>query len=82
VRRDHQRAICITLLGTLSRLQESEADHLGMILAHHAGWPVASIVSFYQKLADADSPTFRAWSHPSAASRLNTAQIFAILPSP
>jgi len=53
-----------------------------MILAHHAGWPVASIVSFYQKLADADSPTFRAWSHPSAASRLNTAQIFAILPGP
>ena len=66
-------------LGALSRIQENEADQIGMILAHRAGWPVTSIASCYQKLADADSPTFRAWSHPSAASRLDTAQIFAVL---
>jgi len=66
-------------LADLSRIQESEADQLGMTLAHRAGWPVADMVSFYRKLVAVDAPSFRAWDHPSAASRLNTAQIFAVL---
>ena len=66
-------------LAMLSRIQESEADQIGMILAQRAGWPVADMVSFYRKLLDADPLTFRDWSHPSAASRLNMAQILAVL---
>jgi predicted Zn-dependent protease len=66
-------------LAALSRIQESEADQIGMILARQAGWPVADMVSFYRKLVDADPPTFRDWSHPSVASRLNMAQILAVL---
>ena len=66
-------------LARLSRIQENEADQLGMILVRNAGWPVVDMVGFYQKLIDADPPTFRAWSHPSAAARLNMAQILAIL---
>jgi predicted Zn-dependent protease len=66
-------------LAVLSRIQESEADQIGMILTQRAGWPVADMVSFYRKLVAADPPTFRDWSHPSAASRLNMAQILAVL---
>jgi len=66
-------------LARLSRIQENEADQLGMILAKNASWPIVDMVGFYQKLVDADPPTFRAWSHPSAAARLNMAQILAIL---
>jgi predicted Zn-dependent protease len=66
-------------LAELSRIQESEADQIGMILTQRAGWPLVDMVSFYRKLVDADPPTFRDWSHPSAASRLNMAQILAIL---
>jgi len=66
-------------LARLSRIQENEADQLGMILVNKAGWPIIDMVGFYQKLLDADPPTFRAWSHPSAAARLNMAQILAIL---
>lgn len=36
-------------LSTLLRIQESEADQLGMIIAHNAGWPASSMVSFYPK---------------------------------
>jgi len=66
-------------LADLSRIQESEADQLGMILAKNAGWSVVDMVSFYQKLVNADPPTSRSWTHPSPASRLNMAQILAIL---
>jgi predicted Zn-dependent protease len=66
-------------LSELSRIQEAEADQLGMILAHHAGWPATGMVSFYRKLAAANSPTFTDWSHPPALARLRMAEGLAIL---
>lgn len=61
-------------LGVLTRIQETEADQLGMILAHRAGWPAESMVAFYQKLARDEGSSVYDWSHPSAASRLSMAK--------
>jgi predicted Zn-dependent protease len=66
-------------LATLLKIQESEADQLGMILAHDAGWPTTNMVSFYNKLAATDAPTVLSWTYPSAASRLNMAQILGVI---
>ena len=66
-------------LSELSRIQESEADQLGMVLASRAGWPTSGMVSFYRKLAQAGSPGFNDRSHPSPASRLNMASLLALL---
>lgn len=65
-------------LAPLLKMQESEADQLGMIIAHNAGWPAPGMVSFYKKLAATDAPTMLSWAYPSATSRLNMAQILAI----
>ena len=57
--------------------QESEADEIGMDLAHRAGWPTSSMVSFYEKLAANESPgTFNS-THPAAAARLAMAKAIA-----
>jgi predicted Zn-dependent protease len=57
--------------------QEVEADRIGMRLAYRAGWPIASLVSFYDKLAAAEQPgTFNS-SHPSAVSRAALARAMA-----
>lgn len=69
-------------LARLLKIQESEADELGMILAHNAGWPAASMVSFYRKLAAKDAPTWLSWGYPSVGSRLNMAQILGNIFSP
>ena len=55
-------------------MQEDEADRIGMALALRAGWPAASLVSFFDKLA-AQEPagTFNS-SHPTAAARAATAR--------
>ncbi len=66
-------------LGSLLRIQESEADELGMILAHNAGWPVETMVSFYGKLAARDAQTFATWAYPSMGSRLQMAQILGVI---
>ena len=66
-------------LSTLNRIQEAEADQLGMSLAHRAGWHASGMVSFYRKLAGADPPSFIDWTHPSASSRLSMATALAIL---
>jgi len=58
-------------LGTLLKIPEIEADQLGMILAHNAGWPESSMVSFYRKLVATEAPTMLGWAYPSAPSRLN-----------
>ena len=61
-------------LSRLSAIQEREADQLGMVIAHRAGWPCSAMLSFYGKLA-ADStgaPLFA--SHPSGATRLGLAK--------
>lgn len=66
-------------LSKLNRIQEAEADQLGMSLAHWSGWPVFGMVSFYRKLASIDPPSFIDWTHPSASSRLSMATALAIL---
>ncbi|CAN5385249.1 M48 family metallopeptidase [soil metagenome] len=63
----------------LSELQEREADQLGMVLAHRAGWPASRMVSFYQKLALSDGATVYSGSHPRVSSRLSMARGMARL---
>lgn len=60
-------------LARLSRLQESEADQLGMLLAHRAGWRADDMVSFYRKLAAGEGAALFS-GHPAAASRLSMAR--------
>lgn len=61
-------------LSRLLSIQESEADQLGMMLAHRAGWRAADMVSFYEKLAADERPSVMSASHPQAASRLSMAK--------
>ena len=57
--------------------EENEADEIGMRLAYRAGWPVSSLVSFFEKMSAEESPgTFNS-SHPSAASRAAMARDMA-----
>lgn len=72
-------------LAGLSRLQESEADQLGMVIAHRAGWRSSAMTSFYRKLAMAagqeqGEPLIA--SHPSHASRLSMSRGMARLLGP
>ena len=60
-------------LSNLSYMQESEADQIGMILAHQAGWSTADMVGFYRKLAQTDSSSMLANAYPSMRSRLSMA---------
>jgi predicted Zn-dependent protease len=57
--------------------QETEADEIGMRLAHLAGWPPAGMLRFYEKLAAAESHATFSGSHPSAALRLDRARKLA-----
>ena len=66
-------------LSTLSSLQESEADQLGMVLAHRAGWPPAGMVSFYRKLAAGEQGALISGAYPATASRLSMAKGMARL---
>lgn len=66
-------------LSKLSSLQESEADHLGMVLAHRAGWSAEDIVSFYRKLAEGESSALISSAYPANASRLSMARGMARL---
>ncbi len=65
------------LQSEIALAQENEADRIGMTLAHRAGWPAASLVSFFDKLAQAQSPGTFSTSHPSAAARAVAARAFA-----
>lgn len=66
-------------LSKLSSLQESEADQLGMVLAHRAGWAAADMVSFYRKLAQGEAVALVSGAYPANASRLSMAQGMARL---
>ncbi len=66
-------------LAGLSNLQEREADQIGMVLAHHAGWPAAGMVSFYKKLAAIEEASVLGGSHPEASSRVSMAKGMALL---
>jgi predicted Zn-dependent protease len=64
-------------LAKLSRIQESEADQLGMTIAYAAGWPTESMVSFYHKLVTPDAASVLSWGYPPPSSRLAMATTFA-----
>jgi len=66
-------------LSKLSSMQESEADQLGMVLAHRAGWPAADMVSFYRKLSSGDQAALVSSAYPASASRLSMAKGMALL---
>lgn len=66
-------------LSPLSRLQESEADQLGMVLAHRAGWSARDMLGFYRKLADAEPVALLGSAYPAHASRLSMARGMARL---
>ncbi|MHA4869624.1 M48 family metalloprotease [Duganella sp. PWIR1] len=66
-------------LSKLSSLQESEADQLGMLLAHRAGWAAADMVGFYRKLADGEQVALISSAYPATASRLSMAKGMARL---
>ncbi|MYM93270.1 M48 family metalloprotease [Duganella vulcania] len=66
-------------LSKLSSMQESEADQLGMVLAHRAGWAAADMVSFYRKLSDGDQMALVSSAYPASASRLSMARGMALL---
>ena len=62
-------------MAPLARMQEFEADALGLLLASRAGYPIAELVGFYAKLAsqdDLDGASETA-SHPSGVARLHYA---------
>jgi predicted Zn-dependent protease len=61
-------------LSRLSAIQEREADQLGMVIAHRAGWPSTAMLRFYRKLAADGEPAPLIASHPSAASRVSMAK--------
>ena len=72
-----------TQLGILlpySRTQESEADHVGLILMAKAGYDPAQALEFWQRMMTKDKkgvkpPEFMS-THPNDASRLKTLQEF------
>ncbi len=66
-------------LGNLSSIQETEADQIGMTLAHLAGWSSVDFVSFYKKLQATALPQSLPRSHPSPASRVSMAEGMALL---
>ncbi|MES2257898.1 MAG: M48 family metallopeptidase [Pseudomonadota bacterium] len=80
-RLDTDLSLQIRLAG-LSVLQESEADQLGMVLAHRAGWPAAAMLRFYRKLAQAEQGRALASTHPAPASRVSMAKGMARLFEP
>ena len=59
----------------LARMQEFEADALGLLLANRAGYSTAELVRFYEKLAAQDDAggAAKTASHPSGAARLHYA---------
>ncbi|MYN03532.1 M48 family metalloprotease [Pseudoduganella sp. DS3] len=61
-------------LSRLTAIQEREADQLGILIAHRAGWPSDASLRFYRKLAADEAGASLFASHPSATSRLSLAK--------
>jgi predicted Zn-dependent protease len=59
--------------------QETEADELGMLMAHKAGWSGRDMVSFFEKLAASESDTMHSSGYPSMSSRVSMARGMARL---
>ncbi|HSY30065.1 MAG TPA: M48 family metalloprotease [Burkholderiaceae bacterium] len=66
-------------LQSLSVQQETEADNLGMLIAHQAGWLGRDMVSFFEKLAASESGASILNGYPSMSSRVSMAQGMARL---
>lgn len=66
-------------LARLAFIQEREADQLGMLLAHRAGWPAQAMLRFYEKLQASEQPSALSMSHPDAAARVSMAKGMARL---
>jgi predicted Zn-dependent protease len=66
-------------LHDLSVQEETEADHLGMLMAHQAGYLGRDMVSFFAKLAASDSAGAQSSGYPSIASRISMARGMAKL---
>lgn len=66
-------------LARLSAIQEREADQLGMLIAHLAGWPSAAMRRFYLKLAAVSGAPALLASHPAPQSRISLAKGMARL---
>lgn len=60
-------------LADLSNQQETEADHLGMILAHRAGWLSKDMVTFFKKLASSPDGAMIGNAYPAMSSRVSMA---------
>ena len=66
-------------LHDISIQQETEADELGMLMAHQAGWLGGAMVSFFEKLAASDSDASQLTGYPSMSSRVSMAHGMARL---
>ena len=62
---------------SIAVMQEDEADRIGMELAHRAGWPAASLVGFFDKLAAREPAGSFSSTHASAAARAEAARTMA-----
>jgi predicted Zn-dependent protease len=61
-------------LARMAMEQEVEADGIGMRLAHRAGWPAASLVGFFEKLAVHRGAGSFSSSHPPSDARIAAAR--------
>lgn len=57
--------------------QEREADHLGLAIAHDAGFPLAGLLGFFDKLSAAEPAGTFSSTHPPAARRSEQAHAWA-----
>jgi predicted Zn-dependent protease len=79
---DHDAAL-MARLAPLNLAQEAEADHAGLLLAAHAGWPAARLAGYYRKMMRASGrPYFDSDSHPAPASRWQAARTLAATLAP
>ena len=61
-------------LSSLNYLQEREADQLGMVLAHDAGWPAPAMLRFYRKLAGVSGAPVVTGAYPMPDARISMAK--------
>jgi predicted Zn-dependent protease len=66
-------------LRDVSIQQETEADQLGMLMAHQAGWSGHDMVSFFEILAASEARDLPATGYPTMSSRISMARGMAKL---
>ncbi|MBA5639779.1 M48 family metalloprotease [Duganella sp. LX20W] len=75
---DHDAAL-MARLAPLNVAQEMEADHAGLLLAAHAGWPPERLARYYHKMMRASGrPYLDSDDHPAPARRWQAARALAI----